>query len=452
VTDTIIVSDTYTLDPSVKLTFVDQPGFALQADASDVSLTVAGKALVLTHLDGVGIAGVTATGGGMASVSLLHHGQIKVMADGDAATASGIDFADTPGQLDNGGRILVEADTAHGVAGLQLDVQNSGTIGATGVQSAIGLSDGQGGHIDNLGTIMASAVAEIVGVSLGDGGVLTNEGQIVAQGDGCIAVRMQGGSLDNAGDIEADRATDSGEGYGVWIEQDTSDPTAPLTIHNGGAISGTVSIAEADGFVGGGVEDVINDGVLLGGVWLGVGDDTLTNNGRLFGRSDLGNGDDVYHGELGKLPHAIVDGGNGDDLLIGGRGADMLFGDEPTGANGADTLIGGGGADLLNGFGGPDLFVYKAIADSKVGHGDLIVDLETGDQIDLSAIDADTTQRGNQAFHLVGALSGQAGEIAFTYDGIENRTHLVGDVDGDGRADFDLMMAGNELNFTGLVL
>ena len=135
----------------------------------------------------------------------------------------------------------------------------------------------------------------------------------------------------------------------------------------------------------------------------------------------------------------------GDDVLAGGDGSDQLVGD-----NGNDTLVGGGGGDKMSGWHGLDTFVYLAVSDSIVGAADLVA-LDKGDSIDFSAIDADTTQAGDQAFHRVDHLSGHAGELSMRYNG-EGLTMLLADVDGDGQADMKIVFLGDTSGFHHFVL
>ena len=71
--------------------------------------------------------------------------------------------------------------------------------------------------------------------------------------------------------------------------------------------------------------------------------------------------------------------------------------------------------------------------------------------IDLSTIDA-RIGGGNQAFHFIGthAFTRHAGELRFTDQGA---TCLVqGDVNGDGRADFDILVKAATLHQGDFVL
>jgi hypothetical protein len=69
---------------------------------------------------------------------------------------------------------------------------------------------------------------------------------------------------------------------------------------------------------------------------------------------------------------------------------------------------------------------------------DHITDFNTGDHIDLSAIDASTTHTGNDAFAFIGenAFNHVAGELRVTGSGSD--WTIQGDVDGDGIADISI--------------
>ncbi|MGZ6016098.1 MAG: M10 family metallopeptidase C-terminal domain-containing protein, partial [Phenylobacterium sp.] len=119
---------------------------------------------------------------------------------------------------------------------------------------------------------------------------------------------------------------------------------------------------------------------------------------------------------------------------------------------GSDVLSGGGGADVLSGGGGADSFVFKALTDSLPGHADDITDLTNGDIIDLSAIDADTTTPGIQAFTLTTGFSDVPGQAVLSYDGVSNKTTLSLDVNGDGASDMNVLIDGDHHLFTHFVL
>jgi serralysin len=124
-------------------------------------------------------------------------------------------------------------------------------------------------------------------------------------------------------------------------------------------------------------------------------------------------------------------GGRANDTLKGGAQNDLIHGNL-----GADTLSGGGGADI---------FRFDSTADSNEASRDHILDFMPGvDKIDLSRIDANSLEAGNQAFtyregHNGAPFSGAAGELMLDHLGGTDWL-LRGDTDGDGFADFVLLI------------
>ena len=115
----------------------------------------------------------------------------------------------------------------------------------------------------------------------------------------------------------------------------------------------------------------------------------------------------------------------GDDAFSGGLGDDVLWG--------------GTGRDRLNGGGGANTFVFDNLAGA-----DTIIDFETGvDRIDLSLIDANLNTVENDSFNFVGtdAFDGHARQLRFgpTHGG---NILIEGDIDGNGTADFRLLLLG----------
>ena len=129
----------------------------------------------------------------------------------------------------------------------------------------------------------------------------------------------------------------------------------------------------------------------------------------------------------------------GSDTLNGGGGDDVL-----EGGSGNDTLIGGLGSDLLVGSEGADKFVFTAIADSQVGAEDVINHFArtSKDRISVAEIDANANLAGNQSFAFIGngAFTGTAGQLR--YEQLNGSTFVMGDVDGDGVADFAIEVVG----------
>jgi|GEM_PF-1585391 len=134
-------------------------------------------------------------------------------------------------------------------------------------------------------------------------------------------------------------------------------------------------------------------------------------------------GNDWFHGNMGA---DVIDGGAGNDTLLGGSGADKL--------------IGGLGADTMSGGAGRDTFIFRSVSESLPGAGnrDMIQWFERGaDKIDLSLIDANTAVRGDQVFQFAGKTSAvEANSVSYFHS--DNHTIVQGDVDGDGKADFQI--------------
>lgn len=144
------------------------------------------------------------------------------------------------------------------------------------------------------------------------------------------------------------------------------------------------------------------------------------------------------------------------DTMSGGAGDDSLYlrgGDLADGGDGKDLLlIGGDGDNTLTGGADADTFLFQPQLYGDTLGVNLITDLAPEDKIDLSPIDADATQSGNQAFTLVSSLDGHAGEAALVYDAGADETALLLDTDGDGAANITIRLSGDQTGFTNFVL
>lgn len=191
---------------------------------------------------------------------------------------------------------------------------------------------------------------------------------------------------------------------------------------------------------GGSAGDTIIGNQAANRLWGNAGNDKLygeSGNDGLYGgagndRLSGGRGNDRLYGDAG---NDLLYGGTGADRLTGGSGNDSLQGDADN-----DWLYGGSGADKLIGGTGADTFVFKSLTDSTVASTgrDTIYDFvpTEGDRIDLSAIDANTSSTGDQAFTFVGtaAFNGKKGELRYVKTSSD--TYIYGDVNGDKKADF----------------
>ena len=152
----------------------------------------------------------------------------------------------------------------------------------------------------------------------------------------------------------------------------------------------------------------------------------------------------------------MLKGGRGDDKVLGGTGNDALWGragddvlagdagnDALYGGSGNDRLTGGAGRDVLHGGAGADQFIFLAAADAGTGHQrDIIQDFRTRiDKIDLTAL-GDGTDSGALVWRGAQAFGGTEGEVRVQQS---RRGNLISvDLDGDGKADFDLFAHGHQ--------
>lgn len=209
-------------------------------------------------------------------------------------------------------------------------------------------------------------------------------------------------------------------------------------------------------------ENVLNFENMIGTAF----DDYLYGDDRTRNVIDGGAGNDWISGLSGNhrgYGDTLI-GGDGNDTLLGSNHGDLLQGgdgdDRIRNAGGADTIDGGAGQDhialnlydsMATGGADADVFEFKA-AHGKAPGESLITDLENQDRIDISHIDADTADGGDQAFTLVASLDGHAAQAALVYDGGSNQTSLLLDTDGDGTADITILLTGDHTDFTNFTL
>ncbi|MDR6757402.1 Ca2+-binding RTX toxin-like protein [Mycoplana sp. BE70] len=158
--------------------------------------------------------------------------------------------------------------------------------------------------------------------------------------------------------------------------------------------------------------------------------------------SHSGTGNALSNRIVGNAADNVLKGLDGNDVLYGGRGNDRIYG-----GNGSDKIDGDAGADTLSGGSGCDTFVFRSVSDSTaaIGGRDTIVDFSkaAGDRIDLSGIDARQASSADNAFVFIGksAFTKCAGELRYQKSGSD--TLVLGDTDGDGRADFSILVTGS---------
>jgi Ca2+-binding RTX toxin-like protein len=156
------------------------------------------------------------------------------------------------------------------------------------------------------------------------------------------------------------------------------------------------------------------------------------------GRAGTGNGlANVIHGADASN---VLSGLGGDDVIRGDAGRDTI-----DGGAGADLIDGGAGKDTLTGGADRDVFQFR---DGDFGTTRALADVITdfshaaAEKIQLNLVDADTIAGGNQAFAWIGngAFTGVAGQLHYAQAG--GNTYVEGDTNGDGTADFVIMLIG----------
>lgn len=347
--------------------------------------------------------------------------------------------------IENTGRITGGNGTAIQIINTVADtIRNSGEIFGS-VLLTNGFFTGGYDRVSNFGLIDGA-------VTFGDdGGTLVNSGTIsggVAGGNGGFSLTNSGTIL---GTITLGTATDS---------VDLRGGTAGRVIDIGGSDSYYISAGDVLIEDQQGANDVIHSTASFA---LGLGIEGLV----LLGTASLGSGNTLSNTITGNAMANTLDGaggndtmngGVGDDRLLGRGGADSLVGDDGddrlsggaandtlSGGDGDDTLTGGTGRDAMTGGADADAFIFTRTSESGTTNSsrDSIQNFVTGeDSIDLSAIDANATASGNQAFTYLGAgvFVGVAGQLRFGTVG--SRQVLEADVNGDGVADFQIELAG----------
>jgi Ca2+-binding RTX toxin-like protein len=259
----------------------------------------------------------------------------------------------------------------------------------------------------------------------GDGGhdVLNGLGgdDVISGGTGNDTLTGGAGDDQLAGDGGNDTLT-GGDGNDE-MDGGTGTDTVDYSFAAAG-VSVSLSLATGQDTGGGGIDTLFRIENLVGSNFV----DLLTGTGAANVLTGLAGDDDL-------------NGLGGSDTLVGGDGSDKM-----SGGTGADVLIGGAGRDVLTGGADADIFRYLSVADTGTGGTtrDRIVDFAAGvDRIDLAAIDANTVGGGaNDTFSFIGAaaFSNTAGQLRAAAFG--TNTLVTGDVDGDGGADFHILLSG----------
>ncbi|WP_082499430.1 hypothetical protein [Rhizobium sp. Leaf391] len=234
-----------------------------------------------------------------------------------------------------------------------------------------------------------------------------------------ISAYSQNAKIDNAGYV-------FGAYQGIYI----AGSVGVVTVNNSGTIeSDDLGIARYEETQS---VNVFNTGTIKGAAYAialsFAGDtvnDTITNNGILIGTVDLGGGDDYFDGRSGRVDGTIY-GGAGDDRIYVRRENNKLYGQE-----GNDTLMGGAGSDYLGGGVGTDRASYASaskglivsLANPTINTGDALGDTYNSIE-NLSGSNFNDLVYGNSAAN---AINGGAGnDVIKGYGGNDTLTGSSG--------------------------
>jgi Ca2+-binding RTX toxin-like protein len=289
--------------------------------------------------------------------------------------------------------------------------------------------------------ILTANVENLTGTSAGAQGVQANGlDNVVTMGIGADLIAMHDGGVDTVNGGQGSDYIYFGAAFTAADHVDGGAHTDTLTL-----MGATSVVLTAASLVN--VERL----VLYSAVYAGGGafsyqietvDETVAAGATLFvtAASLQWNESLIWFGAAEADGHFTIHGGAGVDYLLGGDQSDYLIGNA-----GDDDLIGRGGGDTLIGGAGSDAFVYGFWIDSTAASPDQIVGYQQIDVIQLSAIDANTTNgAGDDAFTFIDsqAFHGVAGELR-VYQ--QNGGWVVaGDVDGDGVADLMILIQGDQ--------
>ncbi len=314
-------------------------------------------------------------------------------------------------------------------------------------------------------SIRGSVVALQAGIQLGDNGAVDSDYTLNVAETGFVksfydaAIRMDAyrSSITNAGQIE---------GYhGIDIDGQQKNYSASTLTNSGsifGAAMGIYRTSNATEAL-----SVVNTGTITGGAYAYYSAqganavDYVTNKGTMSGDVELGGGVDTFDGRLGTLD-GYVNGGSGNDTILGGDGADVLNGDSDNdsldGGAGDDTLNGGVGNDIIFGGAGNDKLDGGLDTDELYGGtgddvyqvkdaGDVVIE-KAGEGVDtvLTSVSYTLTQNvENLTVNGVSDIAGTGNELANIIIGNERQNLLKGMAGNDtldGGFDADQLEGG----------
>ena len=435
--------DTYVVD-NIGDVVTEAAGAGTDTVQSSITYTLGAN---LENLTLTGAAAINGTGNTSNNILTGNTGNNSLNGGAGADNMAG-GLGDDTYVVDNIGDVVTEAAGA----------------GTDTVQSSITYTLGA-----NLENLTLTGAAAINGTGNTSNNILTgNTGNNILNG-GTGADNMAGGLgddtyvVDNALDVVTEAAGAGTDTVQSSITYTLGANLENLTLTGAAAISGTgnnldniITGNTANNILSGGDgNDTLNGGAGADTLIGGFGNDTyVVDNAGDSVIENSGAGTDTVQSSI-----SYTLGANLENLTltgaaaISGTGNDLNNVIQGNAAN--NTLTGGLGSDTLNGGNGNDTFVYTSISDSAFGpsNQDTITGFQLSglfgvDRLDLSAIDANLTVAGNQAFTFIGLIGGAPGNPVFSnagqlgYQVIGGNLFLYGNVDPNPTANFALQLSG----------
>lgn len=346
------------------------------------------------------------------------------------------DSADDNGTADDGlvltGRTLADVSAANFGMSAPPPPVIQPPAAPTGLALAAASDSGaKGDGITNVAKITISGVAEHgASVSVYDGATLVGVG--VADGaTGVFSVTSSATLTDGGHTLTALAANSAGQGASsaaFQVTVDTQPGVSAIQSFTETASGKTMTVgltgSASDATSAVSSVSIFQDGVKVGSVQPVAGAWSFTQTKVSDAVHTYTTQSTDAAGNVGTGASTWILGSTRAEKIVGGAGADVIHGDA-----GADTMTGGAGADI---------FVYDSLSDaampkSKTGAVDTITDFQNGvDKVDLSGL-------GHMTFKGESATVG-AHQVSWYLSG--GNTFVIGDVSGDGKADFIIQLSG----------
>ncbi len=373
----------------------------------------------LENLSLIGSEAINGTGNSLGNI-LAGNGASNVLDGGAGADNMAAGFGDDTYVVDNAGDLVTE------VAGYGNDTVRSSITYTLAVNlenlilTGTGAINGTGNALDNI--LTGNTANNVLAGGFGNDTYIVN----------------------NIGDVTIEVAAAGIDTVQSSVTYSLAANLENLTLTGAVAINGTGNTL--DNIITGNIADnILNGGAGGDNMAGGLGDDTyvVDNTGDAVTEAAAAGNDTIQS----SITYTLA--ANLENLTLTGAAAINGTGNSLNniiqGNGGNNILTGGLGGDILTGGLGIDTFKYNALADSGFGAliRDTITDFLLGtDRLDLSAIDANSTTTGDQAFTFIGTGNyTNAGQLRYQVTG--GNLFLYGNVDANfATSEFELQLSG----------